>query len=167
MLRLPGKQSPSWTPEPPGPRVRAYTWRVEDPADDPESLAEAIAELERREFRVECAALAEWMRRRERDDYLREAYGLMSGAPWGRCVQLAAEIHRFEALVWPRWRDRAAPPEPCSALRRHLFEARRLGQLPTSARQLRNIAKWNGHGDFREKAFSSPPTPESGTNDGA
>lgn len=29
-------------------RVRAYRWHVEDPADDPESLAEAIAELERR-----------------------------------------------------------------------------------------------------------------------
>ena len=31
---------------------------------------------------------------------------------------------------------------------------------PTTARQLRNIAKWNGYGDFREKAFSSAPDPE-------
>jgi len=140
--------------------VTRYTWRVEDPADDPDALAEALGELERRGYQVECDALDGRLRRQRRDQLLREAHGLMSGTPWGRCVALEREIAQFESILWPRWRDRAAPPEPCSALRRHLFEARRLGPLPTTARQLRNIAKWNGYGDFREKAFSSAPDPE-------
>ena len=141
--------------------MRTYTWRVEDPADDPVALTEGIGELERRGFRVECAALAEWVRRRARDEYLREAHALMSGGtPWGRCVQLEAEIHRFEALVWPRWSDREAPPEPCSELRRHLFNARRIGPLPSSARQLWNIAmKRGGPGDFKEKPLYCAPRP--------
>ena len=137
-----------------GPR---HTLHIEA---DPEGLAEIIAEIKRRGYHVECPAFDGRERLKGRDELLREAHGLMDGRPWGRCVQLAAEIHRFEALVWPRWRDRAAPPEPCSALRRYLFEARKLGPLPTTPRQLRNIAKWNGYGDFREKAFSSAPDPE-------
>ena len=121
-------------------------------ADDLDKLIPGIREFERAGCRVECPALAERMRRGERDDYLRKAQALMSGTPWGRCVQLEAEIHRFEALVWPKWRDRAAPPEPCSVLRRYLFEARRCGLLPATARQLRNIvAKCADRGDFAER----------------
>lgn len=75
----------------------------------------------------------------------------MSGTPWGRCVVLEREIATFEGILWPRWRDREAPPEPYSELRRRLFEARRLGPLPSTARQILNIAtKRDGRGDFGE-----------------
>jgi hypothetical protein len=126
--------------------------------DDPGNLAAIIEAIEGLGHRVECPVFDEWTRRRARDELLREAHGLMSGTPWGRCVQLEAEISRFEAVLWPRWRDRDTPPEGCSMLRSLLFRARQCGPLPATARQLRNIiAKRSGPGDFREKPFSSVP----------
>lgn len=126
-------------------------WRVEDPRDDPDALGEAIEELERQGFKVECDALAGQMRLRERDGFLVQGLDLMSGTRWGRCTALATEIQKFESIIWPRIRDRETPPEGCSMLRSLLFRARRLGPLPTTARQLRNIiAKCGGRGDFAE-----------------
>ena len=128
--------------------------------DDPADLAAIVEAVERLGHRVECSVFDEWTRRRARDEFLREAHGLMSGTPWGKCVALEAEIRKFETLVWPRWR-RETPPEGCSALRRHLFEARRLGPLPSTARHLWNIVmKRSGACDFRKKPFSSAPDPE-------
>lgn len=130
---------------------RPYNLRIEDPADDPDALAEAIEQLELRGFKVECAALAGQMRRRQRDAFLRSACSLLPGTVWTRCVALEKEIARFEAIQWPRLRDHDAPPEPCSTLRRYLFEARRLGPLPTTPRHLWNITmKCSGPGDFKE-----------------
>lgn len=133
---------------------------VADPAD----LAAIVEAVEGLGHAVECPAFDEWSRLSARDERLREAHGLMSGTNWGRCVQLAAEIHRFEALVWTRWRDRETPPEGCSRLRSLLFRARRCGPLPGTARQLHNInaVKCNGPGDFGEKRFSSAPDLERG-----
>ena len=100
---------------------------------------------------VECPAFEGRERLKQRDELLREAHGLMTGTPWGRCVQLEAAIARFESTIWCRWRDREAPPEGCSALRSLLFRARQLGPLPSSARQLLNVvAKCGGRGDFGE-----------------
>ena len=127
---------------------------------DAGELAAVIAAVEGLGAAVECPALDGRMRLRERDSFLVQALELMPGTPWGRCVQLESEIRRFEALVWPRWRDRETPPEGCSALRHLLFEARRLGPLPSTARQLWNIAMKRGDPcDFGEKRFSSAPDP--------
>lgn len=131
---------------------RAYTPRVVDPADDPDKLAEALGELAARGYVIECPALDGQMRRQRRDEYLRQALALLTGTPWGRCAALEKEIAQFESILWPRLRDRETPPEECSALRRHLFEARRLGPLPSTGRQIRNIiAKCADRGDFAEK----------------
>jgi hypothetical protein len=133
--------------------------------DADERMVETIAWLQSRGYKVEHASdLATRLRRRERDGFLLQALELMSaGTPGGRCVELEAEIRRFEAVLWPRWRDREMPPEGGSALRSCLFRARRLGPLPTTARHLWNIAmKRNSPCDFREKPFSSAPDPERG-----
>lgn len=147
-----------------------HTLRVDA---DPEGLAEVIAEIKRRGYHVECPAFDGRERLKERDELLRAAHGLMDGTSWARCVALEREIRRFETIQWPRLREHDgativrdengpaqptlaavgidAPPEPCSALRRYLFEARRLGPLPTTARQIRNIiAKSNAPCDFAE-----------------
>jgi hypothetical protein len=134
--------------------VRSYTWRIEDPADDPEALAEGIAELERRcGCTIACDALDGRLRRQRRDQLLRQCHAIMpGGSSWARCLCLAQEIERFERR-WPALRDRGAPPEACSALRSYLFRARRLGPLPTSPRQLHTIVslKRRGAGHFNTR----------------
>jgi hypothetical protein len=53
---------------------------------------------------------------------------------------LAAEVRRFQAVLWPRWRDLEAPPAGASRLRSALFHAARSGvEVPESARQLHRI----------------------------
>jgi hypothetical protein len=101
---------------------RPFIARIE--ADDPDALADAIGALERRGFTVSCPALDERMRLAKRDEFLAQALGLMTGTPWGQCVQLESQIRQFEALVWPKWCDRDTPPEGCSALRSLLFYAK-------------------------------------------
>lgn len=79
-------------------------------------------------------------RRARRDDHLRRAHAMMSGpTPWGRTVQLDAELRRFESRVWPQWRNLAAPPPGASELRVRLWHAARLGALPR-LRQLHAIS---------------------------
>lgn len=131
--------------------MRTYTLHVT--VADPGDLVAVVAAVERLGHPVECPAFDEQSRRARRDSYLRMAHALMPGPTcWARCCQLEAEISRFEAIQWPRLRDHETPPEPCSRLRRYLFEARRLGPLPTTARHLWNIvAKRNAPGDFKEK----------------
>ena len=59
-----------------------------------------------------------------RDYHLRQAWlTLAASSPWKRSVALAGEIKRFEARVWPRWRDLSEPPPGSSDLRTHLFHA--------------------------------------------
>lgn len=58
---------------------------------------------------------------------------------WARCKGLSREIARFESCVWVRWRDLALVPDEASELRTCLFNARRLGPLPSTPEQLRNI----------------------------
>lgn len=67
---------------------------------------------------------------------------------WAKSVALASEIDKFQAIVWPRWRDFPSPPQGCSELRRYLFEARRLGELPSSERRLYSILKREDAGHF-------------------
>ena len=131
---------------------------------DPGDLPAVIAAIEALGVPVSCPAHDARQRRRSRDEYLLPAVELMSvGTPWGRCVQLEAEIRRFETVLWPRLRDHQAPPEGCSALRSLLFRARRLGPLPTTAKQLRNITvKCEGPCDFPEQRVSCPPDLERG-----
>ena len=66
-------------------------------------------------------------------------------------MELAREISTFESIVWPRWRDFPSPPEGCSELRRYLFEARRLGELPSSERRLYSILKRDDAGAFQRR----------------
>ncbi|WP_018952485.1 hypothetical protein [Thioalkalivibrio sulfidiphilus] len=61
--------------------------------------------------------------------------------PWARCKALSQEINRFEAIIWVGWRTLVAAPEDASELRSCLFNARRLGPLPSTPEQLRNILK--------------------------
>lgn len=127
---------------------------------DHAQLAQVVEAVEGLGHPVECPVFDEWSRLRARDELLRAAHGLMSGTPWGRCVELAEEIGKFEGILWPRLRDHEAPPEGCSRLRSLLFRARRLGPLPSTARQLWNIVvKRSGACNFRKKPFSSAPDP--------
>ena len=75
----------------------------------------------------------------ERNRHLIEAHALFDGSPWSRSVSLAAEIRRFEAIIYPRWRQLAEPPAGASALRSCLFHARCLAPLPFSARALHDL----------------------------
>ena len=61
--------------------------------------------------------------------------------PCPRCERLAAEITRFMAIIWPRWRDLAEPPDDTSNLRRHLFMAAKAtgGELSLSWRRVYGI----------------------------
>lgn len=93
-------------------------------------------------------AATRW-RRAQRDRHLRRALALVEGdSPWRRCLALEREIERFESVIWPRWRDRTAPPPEASRLRAELFQARRLDALPTTARQLSNIARSESDGAY-------------------
>ncbi|HPE80185.1 MAG TPA: hypothetical protein PKZ35_09260 [Gammaproteobacteria bacterium] len=62
------------------------------------------------------------------------------GSPWLKAVALAAEVARFQSIIWPRWRELEVPPAIASELRRHLFDAHRCGAVPTSPEQLHRIA---------------------------
>ena len=117
--------------------------------DDPGDLAAVVAAVEGLGHAVECPVFDEWSRLRARDELLREAHAFMSGTPWGKSLRLAAEVQRFDSIIWPRIRGLETPPEG-SKLRALLFRARRLGPLPTTARHLWNIAKCQGPGDFSE-----------------
>ena len=92
------------------------TYTVYVDADDPDSLIEDFRALERRGYSIRCHALDEKMRLRERDGFLVQALELMSGTRWGRCTALAAEIQKFESIIWPRIREvgeqRRAGPAP-------------------------------------------------------
>jgi hypothetical protein len=129
---------------------------------DAGELTAVIEAIEGLGAAVECPAHDARERLRDRDEFLRAAHALMNGStPWRRCTELESDIRRFEAVLWPRLRDRETPPEGCSGLRACLFRARRLGPLPTTAKQLWNIiVKRNSPCDFREKRFSSAPEPD-------
>jgi hypothetical protein len=125
----------------------SYTLRV---ACEPGDLAAIIEAIKALGHPVECPAHDARERLRARDGFLVQALELMSGTLWARCTALAAEVQRFEAIIWPRIRDHEVPPEG-SKLRSLLFRARRLGPLPGTARQIRNIiAKRGSRGDFTE-----------------
>ena len=130
--------------------ARSYALRIVDPRDDPDALAEALGELERRcGCAVSCDALDARLRRQRRDQLLRECHALMPGASsWARCLQLAQEIERLERR-WPALRELEALPHSTPA-RSLLHRARRLGELPTSPRQLHTIVtlKRGGAGNF-------------------
>ncbi|WP_295588142.1 hypothetical protein [uncultured Lamprocystis sp.] len=88
-----------------------------------------------------CQASARTIyRRAEQHRHLRAAHALCEGAtPWARAVALAEEIHRFHRL-WPAYRDLTANPDPkMSRIVHELFMARKLGELPETARGLSNI----------------------------
>lgn len=132
---------------------------------DPEGLADIIAEIERRGFKVECPGLAARERLKERDGFLMQALEHMPGdTPRKKCRELAAVIARFEGTTWIRWRDHGTPPggsTGISMVQSCLFKARQLGRLPTSPEQLWNIiAKFNGPCNLVEKPFSSAADPE-------
>lgn len=77
-----------------------------------------------------------------RNAHLRRAHSLREGAtPWMRSVALEREITRFLGILWPHWRDLDAPPDGASKLRRCLWHARRLGNLPGTARALHAICR--------------------------
>lgn len=79
-------------------------------------------------------------RRATRDRHLRQAHALCAGAtPWGRSVSLAAEVRRFESVLWPRWNSLIEPPAGCSELRRHLFFARKAGDVDLSQNRLHAV----------------------------
>lgn len=76
----------------------------------------------------------------KRDRALRSAWALCEGeTPWAKSNNLAAEVSRYESIIWPRHRTMEAPPAGTSQLRTHLFEAFRAGAIPTTARQLHEI----------------------------
>ena len=130
--------------------MRTYTLRIVDPADDPDALTAGIAELERRcGCTVSCDALDGRLRRQRRDQLLRKVHSLMpGGSTWARCLRLSEEIERLERR-WPALRELEALPHATPA-RSLLFQARRLGELPTSPRQLHTIVtlKRGGAGHF-------------------
>jgi hypothetical protein len=113
-------------------------------------MVQTIAWLRRRGYRIEDPPdLATRLRRQQRDEFLRLAGELISaGSTWARSVALAREVGTFESILWPRWRDLPSPPGTCSELRRHLFEAHKLGELPESERQLYAILKRDGASHF-------------------
>lgn len=81
--------------------------------------------------------------RAQRDHHLRLAFAEIDATlgPCARCERLAGEISRFMAIIWPRWRDRPAPPEDASKLRHHLFMAAKAtgGELSLTWRSLYRI----------------------------
>ena len=127
---------------------------------------ETIAWLRSRGYRIEDPPdLATRLRRRSRDDFLVQALGHMpSDTPRKKCRELAAAIARFEGTTWIRWRDHGTPPggsRGISTVESCLFEARRLGRLPSTPEQLWNIvAKFNGRCNLVGEPLSSAPDPE-------
>lgn len=88
----------------------------------------------------------------ERDYWLAVAHRLCDGATeWKRSQSLAVELQRFQAVIWPAWRDLDEPPPEASRLRSALFHAmhaaeraptaRGLPSMPTTARQLHELVK--------------------------
>ena len=130
-----------------------------DPLDELERAARALEQVPDRRARewlsICLAELAEGqdprpalglasqdfaqLKKSRRNYWLVQAYGLIPGNnPTERCQALATAASRFEAIVWPRWRDRQSPPEDASNLHACLFRARKADLLP-GFRQLFNI----------------------------
>lgn len=83
------------------------------------------------------------LRRARRDQWLRRAWMLLSGASssWRRSEMLAAEVHRFQVSKWVRWSSLDRAPAGANALEEALFEAFRSHErVPGTAMQLHNIA---------------------------
>lgn len=80
-------------------------------------------------------------RLQRRDAALRRAHALVAGAsPWARSLALEAEVRRFAAIHWPRWRGLMAPPPGCSDLRAALWDAFAAGPpVPETARRLHTL----------------------------
>jgi hypothetical protein len=58
---------------------------------------------------------------------------------WQRACKLAEEIKRFESRLWPHWCSEKLPPTRATPTQACLFFARQHGELPSTARQARNI----------------------------
>ena len=85
------------------------------------------------------APLTPFQRRKcHRDYYLMRALAeLPDGSHWTKCVQLAAEVRRFETRIWPRIRFDAEPPARLTALEQYLFRAFRAEvRVPATAQGL-------------------------------
>jgi hypothetical protein len=75
-----------------------------------------------------------------RDEWIREAASYVEADTlWKKACVLADEIRRFEGRLWPCWRDERLPPTRARPVEAALFFARQHGELPTTARMLRNI----------------------------
>lgn len=57
----------------------------------------------------------------------------------GSVAQLHQAAVQFERVVWPVWRDLAAPPSSATAVEGALFYARRTAPFPTSRRAFTSI----------------------------
>lgn len=79
-------------------------------------------------------------RRYLRDDALRQAHGMMPGkSPWARSFELSREVQKFEAIIWPRWRNLEGPPAGASELRTILWQVFRAGNPPTSVSRIHDV----------------------------
>jgi hypothetical protein len=75
-----------------------------------------------------------------RDEWIREAASYVKADTiWKKACVLADEIRRFEGRLWPCWRNEKLPPARATPAQACLFFARGHGELPTTARQVRNI----------------------------
>lgn len=77
-------------------------------------------------------------RLRLRDSLLRDAARLLDGTAWDKARALATAASSFESRRWPRWRYTGVPDTACR-LDTLLYDARKLGALPTTARQFFNV----------------------------
>lgn len=78
-----------------------------------------------------------------RDEFLRTAHAHCEGSSaWEKACNLEKIIHRFQGIIWPRWRDMDEPPPSSdSKVYDNLFYAFRLGlKVPEGVRQLHEIA---------------------------
>lgn len=83
------------------------------------------------------------LQRAQRDHWLRLAWEQLDPAAsaWRRSELLAHEVHRFQAVKWPRWSHLSEPPSGARPVEQSLFEAFRSHErVPTTAMQLHNIA---------------------------
>ncbi len=84
------------------------------------------------------------LQRAQRDHWLRMAWQHVDPAAsaWRRSELLANEVHRFQAVKWPRWQQLTQAPAGARAVDQALFEAFRSHErVPTTAMQLHNIAR--------------------------
>ncbi len=117
----------------------------------PEHLQAAIADAVVRVIRGESDYLLNpyggvtRYRHQLRNEYLARAFSLVPGnSPCQRAENLAREVRRFAADIWPRWKHLQAPPEHASLLRQNLFHAFKVGgKVPERWRRIYDIA--NSH----------------------